>query len=172
MKPNTHSRPAERGANAPAQGVIVKLSQRRALKGRAAAWFSEKWHVPAEAYLESIEASFSAAVPSWYLYLEGDRIIAGMGVIENDFHDRKDLTPNVCAVYTEPSHRNRGIAGRLLRFVCADMQASGVDTLYLLTDHTGFYERYGWEFYCMAQGDGEEKPSRMYVHRSGEAPRA
>ena len=39
------------------------------------------------------------------------------------------------------------------------------DTLYLLTDHTGFYERCGWEFFCMAQGDGEEAPSRMYVHR-------
>ena len=36
---------------------------------------------------------------------------------------------------------------------------------YLLTDHTGFYERYGWEFLCMAQGDGDSKPSRMYIHR-------
>lgn len=25
------------------------------------------------------------------------------------------------------------------------------------------YERYGWQFYCMAQGDGDEKPSRMYI---------
>lgn len=41
----------------------------------------------------------------------------------------------------------------------------GVDTLYLLTDHTSFYERYGWEFFCMAQGDGEAEPSRMYVRR-------
>ena len=35
----------------------------------------------------------------------------------------------------------------------------------LFTDHTGFYERYGWEFFCMAQGDGEDRPSRMYIHR-------
>ena len=41
----------------------------------------------------------------------------------------------------------------------------GVDTLYLLTDHASFYERYGWRFLCMAQGDGEPKPSRMYVHQ-------
>ena len=26
-------------------------------------------------------------------------------------------------------------------------------------------ERYGWEFYCPAQGDGEEEPSRMYIKR-------
>ena len=36
--------------------------------------------------------------------------------------------------------------------------------VYLLTDHTGFYERYGWEFLCMAQGDGEPYLSRMFDH--------
>ena len=35
-----------------------------------------------------------------------------------------------------------------------------------LTDHDSFYEHYGWEFYCMATGDGEETPSRMYVHKN------
>ena len=104
-------------------------------------------------------------MPQWYLVLESSRIIGGMGVIENDFHDRKDLTPNVCAVYTEPDRRCCGIAGALLQFVCRDMHEKGIDTLYLLTDHTGFYERYGWNFFCMAQGDGEESLSRMYVHR-------
>lgn len=34
------------------------------------------------------------------------------GSIANDFHDRKDLTPNICAVYTEEAYRGRGIAGR------------------------------------------------------------
>ena len=84
------------------------------------------------------------------------------GVIENDFHDRKDLTPNVCAVYVEEDCRNQGIAGRLLQFACEDMENRGVNTLYLLTDHTRFYERYGWEFLCMVQGDGEEYLSRIY----------
>jgi hypothetical protein len=29
----------------------------------------------------------------------------------------------------------------------------------------GFYERYGWEFHCMAHGDGEPEPTRLYIHR-------
>lgn len=91
---------------------------------------------------------------------------AGLGVIENDFHNRKDLTPNVCAVYTEENRRLQGIAGALLARVCSDMKEQGIDTLYLLTDHTSFYERYGWEFFCMVQGDGEPEPSRMYIHRA------
>ena len=36
---------------------------------------------------------------------------------------------------------------------------------YLVTDHTGFYERYGWEFLCMVQGDGEPEMTRMYIHK-------
>lgn len=39
----------------------------------------------------------------------------------------------------------------------------GMETLYLLTDHTGFYERYGWSYLCPVTGDGETQPSRMYV---------
>lgn len=50
----------------------------------------------------------------------------------------------------------------LLRCVCDDISGFGIDTLYLVTDHTSFYERYGWEFLCMVQGDGEPNMTRMY----------
>ena len=89
------------------------------------------------------------------------RIIAGAGVIANDFHDRKDLTPNVCALYVEPELRRRGIAGHLLKHICRDMAAKGISPLYLITEHTSFYERYGWEYLCMVMGDDGE-PMRMY----------
>ena len=46
-----------------------------------------------------------------------------------------------------------------------DLRSEGISPVYLLTNHTGFYERYGWEFLCMAQGDGEAYLSRMYIHR-------
>ena len=68
-----------------------------------------------------------------------------MGVIENDFHDRKDLTPNICAVYTEEKCRNLGIAGKLLNMAVEDLRSKGVSPVYLVTDHTGFYEKYGFK---------------------------
>ncbi len=146
---------------------IININERRELAPGTAAWFHEKWGVPREAYLESITEAFKegAKVPQWYAALDGEKIVAGLGVIENDFHDRSDLTPNVCAVYVEKAYRCQGIAGQMLRFACDDMSARGISTLYLLTDHTAFYERYGWQFLCMVQGDGEEKMSRMYVHK-------
>ena len=133
---------------------------------QAARWFHSKWRAPEEAYLACMRAYLNRETEyGWYLCLDGERIVGGLGVIENDFHDRKDLTPNVCAVYTEQDYRRRGIAGRLLNMAVEDLRAKGVSPVYLLTDHTGFYERYGWEFFCMAQGDGEPTPSRMYIHR-------
>lgn len=149
---------------------IVNLRDRPDRKEEAAAWFHDKWGVPLEAYRKSMEQCIAGAgpVPQWYAATADGRIIGGLGVIENDFHDRKDLAPDVCAVYVEADCRRRGIAGALLTRVCRDMADQGVPTLYLLTDHTSFYERYGWEFFCMAQGDGEEEPSRMYIHRTRE----
>ncbi len=34
-----------------------------------------------------------------------------------------------------------------------------------MSDFISVETEYGREFYCTAQGDGEEKPSRMYIHR-------
>ncbi|MDE7218281.1 MAG: GNAT family N-acetyltransferase [Oscillospiraceae bacterium] len=145
---------------------IINLRERPEWKEDAAAWFHAKWGVPLDAYLESMEQCIAGGspVPQWYVAAADGRIIGGLGVIENDFHDRKDLTPNVCAVYVEEDCRCQGIAGGLLDHVCREMARRGIDTLYLLTDHTSFYERYGWEFFCTALGDGESQPSRIYRH--------
>ena len=135
-------------------------------KDEIAEWFHSRWGVPLEAYRESIRDCLAerGPVPQWYVVVRGEKIIAGCGVIENDFHERKDLTPNVCAVYVDEEFRNQGIAGFMLQFVCEDMAKLGIKTLYLLTDHIGFYERYGWEFYDMVKGCDEEL-SRMYIYR-------
>ena len=144
----------------------LTLRERPELRDRAAVWFHRKWGVPTEAYLECMEAYLRDETElGWYLCLDGEQIVGGLGVIENDFHDRKDLTPNVCAVYTEESHRCLGIAGTLLNMAVEDLRAKDICPVYLVTDHTGFYERYGWEFLCMVQGDGEPEPTRMYIHK-------
>ena len=146
---------------------IIRLLDKPAMKQQMADWFHEKWNVPLEAYLQSMNDCLAEnnPVPQWYIAVEDSRIIGGLGVIENDFHNRKDLTPNVCAVYTEADRRCQGVAGALLNYVCDEMKAKGVEILYLVTDHTSFYERYGWEFLCMVQSDGETELSRMYIHR-------
>ena len=150
---------------------IIRLIEMPEIKNQAAQWFHEKWGIPMMTYRESMEDCLTQknAVPQWYVAMENRRIIGGLGVIANDFHDRMDLTPNVCAVYTEKDRRCIGVAGTLLNYVCMDMKENGIETLYLITNHTSFYARYGWEFFCMVQGDGEPEITRayrMYIHRS------
>ena len=146
--------------------TYITLRERPALEQVAAEWFHSKWGVPESAYLECMDEYLSFKTEyGWYLCLDGEKIVGGLGVIENDFHDRKDLFPNVCAVFTEEEYRNQGIAGALLNMAVEDLRAHGVSPVYLVTDHTGFYERYGWEFFCMVQGDGETHKSRLYIHR-------
>ena len=144
----------------------ITLVEKPMIKDLAAERFHSKWGVPKEAYMECMSAYLNKETEyGWYLCLDGEKIVAGLGVIENDFHNRKDLAPNVCAVYTEEEYRCKGIAGNLLNMAVADMKNKGITPIYLITNHTTFYERYGWEFLCMVQGDGEPKMSRMYIHR-------
>lgn len=144
----------------------ITLVEKPMIKDLAAEWFHSKWGVPKEAYMKCMSAYLNKETEyGWYLCLDGEKIVAGLGVIENDFHNRKDLAPNVCAVYTEEEYRCKGIAGNLLNMAVADMKNKGITPIYLVTNHTTFYERYGWEFLCMVQGDGEPKMSRMYIHR-------
>lgn len=147
--------------------AILRLCDHESVLEQAAAWFHQKWGIPQESYAASMTESLRklSPVPQWYIVTFRDRIIAGAGVIENDFHNRKDLTPNICALYVEEAFRNQGIAGMLLHFICEEFSRQGVRTLYLVTDHVSFYERHGWEFVCMVQTDGEEEELRMYSRR-------
>lgn len=92
---------------------------------QAARWFQEKWGIPLEEYLTSIDESIRGTdpVPQWYIVTEGARIIAG----------------------------------HLLKHICRDMAAKGISPLYLITEHTSFYEHYGWEYLCMVLGDDGEQ---------------
>lgn len=83
---------------------LIKLRERPEWKKQAAEWFASKWHLPYSVYEESIDEAISKVqpVPQWYIVLnEDEEIIAGAGIIDNDFHDRPDLTPNLCALFVE-----------------------------------------------------------------------
>lgn len=143
---------------------ITPLREQPELLEAMVEWFHPKWGIPKEAYRESMEDCLNTdgPVPRWYVMLDGDQIIAGAGVIENDFHLRRDLAPNLCALWVDEPYRKQGLAGRLLNYACNEYASMGIHTLYLSTDHTSFYERHGWEFYCMAQEYGGEEMTRMY----------
>ena len=151
---------------------IIRISEEPSYAKTAAAWFHEKWKIPESAYLESMNAAAKGLpYPEWYIALSDEKIVGGCGIIENDFHERTDLFPNLCALYVEREYRCRGIAKELLKFASDDMAARGILTLYLVTDHTSFYERYGWEFLLSVKECGSDNMTRMYRKIRSEATR-
>ncbi len=147
---------------------IVSINDCPAMLEDAVQWFSARWHIPAEAYRDSMTEGLraDAGIPKWYLAMEGERIAGGCGIIANDFHDRPDLTPNLCALWVEEEFRCRGIAGELLARAVSEVCRMGYEKLYLVTDHMSFYERYGWTFLTMVNGD-DGRPARLYEIRCG-----
>ncbi|MBQ8641414.1 MAG: GNAT family N-acetyltransferase [Clostridia bacterium] len=143
---------------------IISINDCPAVLEDAARWFSCRWRIPTDAYLESMHSALERpdVIPKWYLAMDGKQIIGGCGIIANDFHDRPDLTPNLCALWVDEPYRCRGIAGELLAQACREAERMGYEKLYLVTDHTSFYERYGWEFLTMVNGD-DGCSARLYA---------
>ncbi|OBY76174.1 GNAT family N-acetyltransferase [Acinetobacter gyllenbergii] len=144
---------------------IIKLANHPELQEQAAIWFSNQWGIPVEAYRDSIQSSIEQpeGIPQWYVILnEQQHIIAGTGVIDNDFHERKDLSPNLCALFVEKIYRKQNIARQLLDFARMEMKTLGIEKLYLVSDLDDFYEKCGWTFLTMVTED-EGGLIKMYV---------
>ena len=142
----------------------ITLKQMPNLIDDASLWFSHAWGIPKEEYYKVMKDYLNGNTDyGWYIALDNLKIVAGLGVIKNDFHARVDLYPNICAVYTDPAYRGNGIAGKLLNLAVEDLKNSGITPVYLITNHMGFYEKYGFEFYNYITT--EDGVNRIYIHR-------
>ncbi|MDR0273406.1 MAG: GNAT family N-acetyltransferase [Clostridiales bacterium] len=115
---------------------------------RAADYYSSKWGVDRQLYVDSLTESLTTkeGVPRWYLMLCGKEIIGGFGLIENDFMVRTDLCPWMCAVYIEESERGKQLGAQLLSHARREAAALGFGKVYISTDHIGYYEKYEWRY--------------------------
>lgn len=143
---------------------VISVREQPAYKDMAIAYFQKNWKgvlpvIYEDCINHSIEAS--APLPQWYLLMNEDKIIGCAGLITNDFISRMDLYPWVCALFIEEQHRGNSYGSILLEQAKKDSTKAGFQSLYLCTDHIGYYEKYGFSY--LAQGYhpwGEE--SRIY----------
>lgn len=127
--------------------MIYSIKDKPEYKNKAIDWFSSKWGVPKIEYEKSFTEALSGnePLPQWYIALNDEgRIIGGCGLIENDFVDRTDLKPYLCALFVEPPYRMQRIAFLLLLNARRHAHELGFEKIYLCTDHTNFYEKCDW----------------------------
>lgn len=149
---------------------ILDMRYHPQLKDAAVEWFVSKWGIDKKEYEKSFDEMYSAkgSIPLWFIAL-GERgdIVGGCGVIENDFVDRTDLFPYLCALFIEPEYRGHAFGSRLLARARLEAARGGFDNIYLCTDHVGYYEKYGWEYIAVGNHPWGET-SRIYRAKSTE----
>ncbi|MEN6313954.1 MAG: GNAT family N-acetyltransferase [Clostridiaceae bacterium] len=132
-----------------AQYKIISIRDNPEYSGRAIDWFASKWGIDRIEYEKSFSDCLNkdGSLPQWYLALDkNDEIIGGCGLIQNDFVDRTDLFPYLCALFVEEKARGNAFGARLLENARIEGARLGFDKLYLCTDHTAYYEKYGWQY--------------------------
>lgn len=60
-------------------------------------------------------------------------------------------------------YRNQKLATHLIQFIIKDMQQKGIKQLFLLTNHTSFYEKLNWKYITVIE-DNEKQSMRVYQY--------
>ena len=143
---------------------VISVREQPAYKDMAIAYFQKNWKgvlpvIYEDCINHSIEAS--APLPQWYLLMNEDKIIGCAGLITNDFISRMDLYPWVCALFIEEQHRGNSYGSILLEQAKKDSAKAGFQSLYLCTNHIGYYEKYGFSYLAQGYHPWDEE-SRIY----------
>ncbi len=144
---------------------LISIRKNPEYKEEAIKYFQSKWanENSKMVYEDCIKNCITAKnpLPQWYLLLEENKIIGGAGLITNDFISRMDLYPWFCAVYIEKDFRGHSYGSILLERAKEDAKGNGFTSLYLCTDHVGYYEKYGFKFIATGYHPWGES-SRVY----------
>jgi len=92
---------------------------------------------------------------------EGEKLISFCTFAEKDDIQPTDLTPWIGFVYTFTEYRGHRYVGKLFSEIEKIAKAENIQTIYISTDHTGLYEKYGFAFY-QTMNDIHGELSRVY----------
>ena len=98
------------------------------------------------------------------LLTDGSELISYCTYAQKDDIQPTELTPWMGFVYTFPRHRGHRYIGLLFAEIERLAEAERVSEVYISTNHSGLYEKYGCEYRTQLR-DIEGNLSRVYVKK-------
>ena len=80
-----------------------------------------------------------------FILADNENVVSFATLTKKDCIDDDSLYPWIGFVFTSPDHRGHRYSERVIDAACHAAKEQGFDTVYLATDHVGFYEKYGFE---------------------------
>jgi GNAT superfamily N-acetyltransferase len=101
------------------------------------------------------------SLPQMLSATRGGAAVGVVGLAQEDFAGRPDLSPWLVALYVHPDHRGEGIGSALVRACEAEAARRHIETLYLCTDSAaGLYRGLGWRYH--GAGEHQGHPLEIY----------
>lgn len=77
---------------------------------------------------------------------ESTPIIGFGALVDQDFIPIARYRPWVAFIYVDSAHRKQGLSRKIVSFLEAHAVAHGWEEVYIVTQHEGLYERFGYSF--------------------------
>lgn len=144
---------------------IISLRERLDLVEEAIEYANKNWSPVSNYFTEVIQKVLASneSLPQCFLLLKKDSIIGFYTLLEQDFVERRDLSPWIATVYVDEKERGQQLGKVMLTHGQTIAGNLGFKKVYLSTNHIQYYEKYGFkeiglDIYVWG------RPTKIYEH--------
>lgn len=100
-----------------------------------------------------------------FFYLEYDSPLAFGALVKEDYIRKPGLKPWIAMIYVDPKARGNRLSEKMILFLENKARKLGYDKVYIVTQHKGLYEKYGYKLQEVIHGSihGEDYFYKKYL---------